>query len=146
MRDAFGSTFTFKLVIIFIVFYVCFTAIIVSYARAFRVKNRAIDIAEQFQVLSISDINGKIESDRFISGMGRTVKSNDVITEKYCNAKDENTMLTNNGICISKRFSENNEKKYYYEITSYIVIKFPVLSNEVIIPIKSYTKSYEKYY
>ena len=45
MRDAFGGVFMFRLMLVFIVIYVAFTAISFKYAKSFRVKNSVIDFA-----------------------------------------------------------------------------------------------------
>ena len=62
MRDAFGGVFMIRLLLVFIVIYVAFTAISLNYAKAFRIKNKVIDFVEQEQLLSINDLdagNGK---------------------------------------------------------------------------------------
>ena len=40
MRDAFGGAFMIKIFLIFIIVYVCFTALARNYAKAFKVKNK----------------------------------------------------------------------------------------------------------
>ena len=47
MRDAFGGAFSIKLMLIFLMLYVAFICVALNYARAFRVKNRIINIIEQ---------------------------------------------------------------------------------------------------
>ena len=47
MREAFGGSFTIKLMLIFLAVYVTFIAVALNYAKAFRVKNGVIDIIEQ---------------------------------------------------------------------------------------------------
>ena len=47
MRDAFGGAFSIKLMLIFLMLYVSFMCVALSYARAFRVKNRIINIIKQ---------------------------------------------------------------------------------------------------
>ena len=49
MRDAFGGAFSIKLMLIFLILYVSFICVAINYARAFRVKNRIINIIEQYE-------------------------------------------------------------------------------------------------
>ena len=46
MRDAFGGAFMIKLMLIFLVIYVCFIAVALNYAKAFKAKNGIIDLIE----------------------------------------------------------------------------------------------------
>lgn len=55
MRDAYGGTFMIQLLLIFLAIYVAFIAIALNYAKAFRVKNRIIDIIEQNEGIDYLD-------------------------------------------------------------------------------------------
>ena len=46
MRDAVGGSFMIKLIIVFLVLYIIFVAVALNYAKAFRVKNKVLDIIE----------------------------------------------------------------------------------------------------
>ena len=47
MRDSVGGTFMIYVLLIFLAVYIVFVAVAFNYARAFRVKNKVIDIIEQ---------------------------------------------------------------------------------------------------
>ena len=47
MRDSVGGTFMIYVLIIFLSVYIVFVAVAFNYARAFRVKNKVLDIIEQ---------------------------------------------------------------------------------------------------
>ena len=49
MRDAFGGAFMIKLMLVFLVLYVCFIAIALNYAKAFKAKNGIIDYLERYE-------------------------------------------------------------------------------------------------
>ena len=55
MRDAFGGVFMMRLMLVFIVIYVAFTAISFKYAKSFRIKNKVIDFVEQNQIIDIGN-------------------------------------------------------------------------------------------
>ena len=44
MRDAVGGAFMIKLLLVFLAVYTIFIAIAINYAKAFRVKNKILDI------------------------------------------------------------------------------------------------------
>ena len=51
MRDAFGGSFMIKLLLVFIIIYVGFTAIALNYAKAFKVKNKVIEYIEDNELI-----------------------------------------------------------------------------------------------
>lgn len=56
MRDAFGGAFMIKLLLVFIFIYICFTAVALNYAKAFKVKNKIIDYMETWEIIDIDSI------------------------------------------------------------------------------------------
>ncbi len=145
MRDAFGSTFMFKLIIIFIVFYVSFMTIAFSYAKTFKVKNGVIDILEQYQYNS-DDANSHalgvmheyLESFTYI-GLDL---NNEAMLKKTCQGINyDNGNIYSNGVCIMRNSINETNDKVYYDVTVYLVISFPVFSQKFVIPIKGETSS-----
>ena len=147
MRDAFGSTFMFKLIIIFIVFYVSFMTIAVSYAKVFRVKNGVIDILEQYQYDSngsnAQNIIDKV--DNYLSKFHYNEGANGNV-EKLCkedsgnqNASDEKyeNQFTENGACIIR--TGLGEGSVFYEVVVYLVVSFPLFNQDFVIPIRGET-------
>ena len=61
MREAFGGAFMIKLMLIFLAIYIAFIAVALNYAKAFRVKNKIIDIIEQSEGISEIDYNNTNE-------------------------------------------------------------------------------------
>ena len=54
MRDSFGGVFMLNLFLVFIFIYVAFSAVSLTYAKAFRVKNKVIDFIETNEIVSLS--------------------------------------------------------------------------------------------
>lgn len=125
MRDAFGSTFMFKIIIIFIVAYVSFMTIAVNYAKTFRIKNGVINILEQYQYDGSSSLS---ELDEYLNNVPYNVKNDDVISR--CSGN-----LIAEGVCVS---SGSGDK--YYVVTVYMVAKFPFLDLKLVIPISGETE------
>lgn len=147
MRDAFGSTFMFKLIIIFIVFYVSFMTIAVSYAKVFRVKNGVIDILEQYQYDSVGsraqDVIGRV--DNYLSKFPYNEGANENV-KKLCKEDSRNqsasgetyeNQFTENGACIIR--TDLGEGSVFYEVVVYLVVSFPVFNQDFVIPIRGET-------
>ena len=62
MRDAFGGAFMIKLFLVFILIYVCFIALALNYAKAFKVKNKIIDYLETNEIILESNTPAYIKS------------------------------------------------------------------------------------
>ena len=139
MREAVGSTFLFKLMIIFIFFFASFLAIAINYSQAFRTKNQIINVLEQYVGLNSS-------SRDVISNM--TVNSG-YYREVDCEGRNEGVQINNNdglpinGVCIDSKsiVDENNgAEKTYYQVTTYVSFNFPVIGNIFTFPVKGETK------
>lgn len=61
MRDAFGGVFMIRLFLVFIVIYVAFAAVSLNYAKAFRIKNKIIDLVEKNEIIDLNTL----KSDNF---------------------------------------------------------------------------------
>ncbi len=144
MRDAFGSTFMFKLIVIFIVFYVSFMTIAVSYAKVFRVKNALINILEQnqFNYTQERDWNNIIINgvDVYLEDSSYRYYDNDTIKN---NCSSQNGRLSGNGACIVS--NKLDAKSAYYKVVVYLVISFPLFSSDFVIPISGETKVVDLY-
>ncbi len=151
MRDAFGGTFMIKLMLIFIAIYVTFIAVALNYAKAFRVKNKIIDIIEQNEGLNncvdtsegsvIDQINTYLNSISYYVSLDN--KNANVIAGKNCTQ-----YCSSRGYCIEK--TENTTSKTeniissYYTVTTYINIDFPFFGLNFNIPIRGETRKIER--
>lgn len=129
MRDAFGGVFMFRLMLVFIVIYVAFTAISFKYAKSFRVKNSVIDFVEINQIIDI----GKF----FNGGNGEKMAAFDNILNaaEYdinCESigqkegaiidkdKKETIGYCHNGVIILKNSQKTTDKTIYYNVYTYV--------------------------
>lgn len=95
MRDAFGGTFMIKLMMIFLVIYVCFVSVAYNYAKAFRTKNTIVDLIERYEGYNKSSIP-KINA--YLDKIGYNVPSenrNGAYASSHPNA-----FCTDRGYCI----------------------------------------------
>ena len=140
MRDAFGGTFMLKLIVVFVVFYVSFATIAVNYAKIFRLKNRVIDIIEQYQLDLSNEKSWDTEIvDDFLSENVYNVGNNQGVQD---DCKGRNGRLTRNGVCVSQGDINLGN---YYDITLYMVVQLPILDVNFAIPIGGHTKDFGNY-
>lgn len=122
MREAMGSTFLFKLMIIFIFFLSAFLAIIINYSQAFRMKNQIINILEQSEgytesarddIVSVVGDYGYFRNRQCPNGTGVTNSSGQRIR----------------GVCIQKLPSDTSTSNRYYRVSTFVGFNLPVIGN-----------------
>ena len=126
MRESFGGAFIINLLLIFVVVFVSFMALAISYSKAFRIKNQVINIIEQNQY-SDGDSETKVKIDEYLTSVAYSVK--DVTCEGN---------LTNNGACIVSLGDDTTGP--YYKVTTYIKVDFPFFGINLVVPISGETK------
>ncbi len=133
MRDAIGGTFMIKIFIVFLVFYIVFMTIAVSYAKVFRIKNRVVDILEFYQYDGTVSDNGSIIANNVEPYLSDRAYNEDIDKNRYCNI---NTYFRN-GLCV-----QEGSRNGSFKVTLYLVIKFPLFGYDFVIPISGETRSY----
>lgn len=115
MRDAFGGEFMIRLMLVFIVVYVAFTAVSLNYAKAFRIKNKVISFVEKNEINNLEDLNcdelGKIIIN---SQYTKTCKNGNGI---IINNENKTSGYCCNGVVITSK--ETTDKYYIYTINTY---------------------------
>ncbi len=130
MRDAFGGVFMTRLMLVFIVLYVAFTAVSFKYAKSFRIKNKVIDFVEQNQIVDISNF--------FARGSGDTIAKLDAVLKTadyniscsdlgYTGNGDIREKGTNNkigycynGVIIVKNTKKSTNDTIHYNVYTYV--------------------------
>lgn len=107
MKDSFGGSIMIYIIIFFLGIYIVFIALTLRYAQSFKLKNKTIDLIEQYN----GDINGDFE---------------DELTDYF--QKNRGLKPTNLQIFIVK----NNDLKNtcYYRVNTYIDWEWPFLGIE----------------
>jgi len=134
MRDAFGGAFSVKLMLIFLMLYVSFMCVALSYARAFRVKNRIINIIEQNEGYvqgATTEIDNEINE--YLKRAGYHITYDDVESVSSCGE------LKGRGYCIVPMSSNPT----YYKVETYMVFRIPILNIKFPISIEGETKRIE---
>ena len=114
MREAVGGTLLLKIVIVFLVVYIGFMAIVLNYGLVFRYKNQLINYIEQ---------NEGIKN---VETLRTTAK------EKYGYYGD-----------IDACNVKVNDRGYYYKVKIYIIFHIPLVNNVLRIPVTGETRIIE---
>ena len=143
MRDAFGGAFMIKLMLIFLVIYVCFIAVALNYAKAFKAKNGIIDLIEKYEGFDIC----KDQIDAYLSKISYNVSAQSGPTASYA-ADNPGTECQQQGYCIMENLT-NDGSGTNYVVTTFVQVSFfgfddlagisftVPISGEVRIPIRS---------
>ena len=124
MREAIGGVVLIKLVMFFVVVYVCFLAIGINYAITFRVKNQIINIIESYEGYELA----KPHIEEYISNVGYYRTSvGSVSIDASCK----------NGYCIQEIPSKRGK---YYRVTTYVSFDFPIIGSITNFPVVGETK------
>ncbi len=135
MRDAFGGVFMFNLFIVFIFIFVAFSAVSLTYAKAFRLKNSLISYIEEKEIISLNLDNSKLEGiDKILQGASYYKTCDSINKKEGMNKSAEGKIneYCHNGVVISIKNgypqnidgTKNKENKtitklIVYEITTY---------------------------
>lgn len=129
MRDAFGGAFMIKLFLVFIFIYICFTAVALSYAKAFKVKNKVIDYLETSEITSLDNMTakqmnefGKYINEEIVGNMNYNMSGYN-ICKGYPRKNDAGRIV---GICdpagviIEETGTARNTEGVYYTVSTYL--------------------------
>ncbi len=129
MRDAFGGAFMIKLFLVFIFIYICFTALALNYARAFKVKNKIISYIEDNEMVNIVNLNAseQIQFDKFLETEIRKNMEYSVNIDNFCDAvkshpewNEEIEDCYEEGIVITKKEKAENTEGVYFQVDTYV--------------------------
>ena len=145
MRDAVGGTFMIYVLIIFLSVYIVFVAVAFNYARAFRVKNKVLDIIEQNEGIDNTEwtdqsgVIGKINT--YLGQMSYYVDLN-----KISNNNNDNLHCYKKGYCIEEYSLNSTDEinSVYYKVTTYVKIDLQVFRLNFTIPITGETRKIER--
>lgn len=78
MREAVGGTLLLKIVLVFLIIYISFMAVVISYGRIFRVKNALINSVEQNEGFeSLTDVEEKAKELGYLGDVDACYKDTD---------------------------------------------------------------------
>lgn len=143
MRDSVGGTFMIYVFIIFLAVYITFVAVAFNYARAFRVKNKVIDIIEQSEGIgdyrNTSD-TAMVQINEYLGQVSYIVNG---IDDDKCSGYEY--VNSERGYCIHKYSVTNNGIiSNYYKVKTFIRLEIPFMNIGFTIPVKGETRKIER--
>ena len=138
MREAIGSQFILRLMIIFIFFFSAFLAITISYSQAFRLKNQIINDLEQYEGYNDESIEHMLEA---ADDYGYNREKNCVdgaITPTVKTGANEGEKVV--GVCIKGLKTGRNNESRYYQVETYVNFDLPLIGTLLAVPVKGETK------
>ena len=149
MRDAVGGTFMMYVFLIFLAVYITFVAVAFNYARAFRVKNKVIDIIEQNEGMTNADFNNLSGANN--SGVAGQI--NEYLNDVQYNISLSSRNRNGRGICFDRGFCVDEINSVsdidgvsasYYKVTTFVKLEIPFLELGFTIPVKGETRKIER--
>lgn len=133
MREAVGGGYLLNVVIVIVSVVMLFFVGILSYSKAYRTKNRIIEIIEEYEGYEAAV--DMISTD--LNTMGYSAVAN-----KKCSS--DNLNKTNYNYCVYYSNSANNGS--YYKVVTYVHFDVPIIGGLINIPVKGETKILGKKY
>ena len=134
MKESIANAYIVNIVIVFVVIFIFFFASSLTYSKAFKVKNRIVDIIEKYEAYNQSAID---EISSSLAEMGYRVN----VSNKGCpqrNGKDS-IAITNSGYryCV---YEYETTKGKYYGVSAYMYFDFPIIGEALEFPVHGETK------
>ena len=140
MKAATGNALLINIIIVFLVIVLTILVSAITYTKAFRVKNRIVDIIEKYEgdfvgqeSIIINDINSALNS------VGYKISSHN-----NCRAIDGATLVTagtNYDYCIYKYVTTRGN---YYGVITYMYLDLPVVGSYLKLPVRGQTRVFYK--
>lgn len=145
MRQAVGSAFILNLVIIFITLMMLVFVGSISYSKAYKTKNRIINIIEDNKGYNESSIS---EIETFMADTGYQISLTSDCTKVAPNNESSLVYPTSSiksgyRYCIFENRA-SNDNGVYYTVVTFMKFDFPVIGNYIEFPVKGETKILSK--
>lgn len=133
MKESIGTTFVINIILVFLAVIGFLMIGFFGYSRAFKTKNKVIDIIEKHEGFTNA---AKIEIDAYYKTIGYATNR----AGKRCNNKaraSETYSGTNYAYCV---YQYTTGRGYYYSVTVYMTYNFPIIQSLIQIPVEGETK------
>lgn len=130
--------------LVFLAVYITFVAVAFNYARAFKVKNKVIDIIEQNEGVNFDNTSGALgEIETYLGSVSYRVAN---IDENTSSCRNYDYIDKSRGYCISKTSAQSDvgSTASYYKVVTFIRLEIPFLDLGFTIPVKGETRKIEE--
>lgn len=146
MREAFGGSWLLGFVVLFIVLFSAYLAVSVNYTKAFKAKNKIINIIEQNEGFTTTECrtnktdiclkNSKSTEDKIYTYLKESGFLINDLNGKVC-PDDDYKFIQDGGYCVQRVCTSQGS---YYKINTFIKIELPIVWQTFTVPIKGETK------
>lgn len=139
MKEAFGGTFTLKLIMVFFVIYVTFLGVALNIAKAYRIKNHVINILEQkqFDITGANKDSTLDEIRSYLIAVPYSTTSQNI--QQICKKTAGSSKYDHStGVCIIQNSGN------YYKVIVYMYVEFPFFDIKMMLPISGETMTIVK--
>ena len=145
MREAFGGSWLLGFVALFIVLFSAYLAVSVNYTKAFKAKNKILNIIEQNEGFTTTKCgtnktdnclkNSKSTEDKIYAYLK---ESGFIINDLNSNkCPTDSKLIKDGGYCVQRVCTSQGS---YYKINTFIKIELPIVWQTFTVPIKGETK------
>ena len=152
MKDAIGGSLLLNLVVIFTSVVILFFAGILAYSKAYKVKNKIIEIIESHdgKIVDIDKMSEDVleEINTELKNVGYMISeapSNDSCSRDSSRGDCVNLNNTNFKYCVCAHDSAISNGQSY-EVITYVHFSFPIIGDLLSIPVKGETKILDRSY
>ena len=151
MRDAVGGSLLLNLVVIFTGIVIIFFVGIIAYSKAYKVKNRIIELVERNEGYPSSSEDAEFEKEIIteLSKVGYRVVSERITNDKCSRDSSRGNCVNKNTTyyyyCVCEH-SDSVSSGTSFEVITYVQFEFPVIGDLITFPVKGETKVLGKSY
>lgn len=150
MRESFGTAFVVNAVVIFVAIFIFFFVAGMSYTKAFKIKNRIVDIIEENECFNEGGCTSKSQIEAVMSNTGYRIKQGNPNCGNVSRIKEMKTspeILTNSNnnyrYCVYKvNTSDDNS---YYGAVAFMYFDLPLGFGTMEFPVYGETKIMREY-
>lgn len=149
MKEAFGNTFIVNIVILFVFLFTMFFVGSITYTKAFKVKNKIINIIEKEEKI----VQNETSPTEVIANPRLTRNVESLINEELSSIGyriDNNSNCSNRGGTVVQKTTSSNyrycitrhttKKGSYYGVTAYMYFEIPIIGVKLEFPVFGETK------
>ncbi len=145
MKEAFGTAYVVNFVIIFVILFIFFFVAGMSYTKAFKIKNRIVDIIEENECYSEdATCASKEQIDKILSDAGYRV-TNSKPDCKTIQGQDVELLTTTTNTFNYCVYKFKSSKGSYYKAAAFMYYEIPVIGVHMKFPVYGETKAMGEY-
>ena len=146
MKEAFGTAYVVNFVIIFVILFIFFFVAGMSYTKAFKIKNRIVDIIEENECYSEdATCESKGQIDDILKEAGYRVTNSRPNCKTIQGAEGAELLTTTTNTFNYCVYKFGTSKGSYYKAAAFMYYEIPVIGVHMQFPVYGETKAMGEY-